>query len=365
MKWQIILSGLRARPVRTGVTILAVSLQVALILVIVGLTTGTANEIGKRVAGVGADIMFQPAGADVLLAANSATLKVSYGAQIAEKENVAAVAPVLVKISTNPLVNISGIEPASFDAVSGGFTYISGKIFSAPDEIVIDDIFAKDHNLSVGDRIDLLQHSLKVTGIVENGKLTRVFMGLSALQEINSTPDTTSLFFIKLKDASDIDGSIKKLKESYPGYELRNVPEYTKLMNGTAIPGFDAFNAVVVFVALCIGILVIFLSMYTTIMERTREIGILRSLGASKFFIVTLIMKESILLCMIGVVLGTVGSFLIMNGARSFFPTLAFLISYKWIINAALSALVSGVVGSLHPSLKAASQDPIEAFAYE
>ena len=58
-------------------------------------------------------------------------------------------------------------------------------------------------------------------------------------------------------------------------------------------------------------------------------------------------MKESILLCMIGVVLGTVGSFLIMNGARSFFPTLAFLISYKWIINAALSALVSGVVGSV------------------
>jgi putative ABC transport system permease protein len=365
MKWQIIFSGLRARPVRTGVTILAVSLQVALILVIVGLTTGTANEIGKRVAGVGADIMFQPAGADVLLAANSATLKVAYGAQIAEKENVQSVAPVLVKISTSPLVNISGIEPTSFDAVSGGLVYKSGRVFSEPGEIVIDDIFAKDRQLAVGDSVELLQHSFKVSGIVENGKLTRVFMALKELQEINSTPGMTSLFFIKLKDATDIDGSIKKLKASYPGYELRNVPEYARLMNGTAIPGFDAFNAVVVFVALCIGIMVIFLSMYTTIMERTREIGILRSLGASKLFIVTLIMKESILLCLLGVVLGTIGSFLIIDGAKSFFPTLAFLISYKWMINAALSALVSGVVGSLHPSLKAASQDPVEAFAYE
>ena len=365
MKWQIIFSGLRARPVRTGVTILAVSLQVALILVIVGLTTGTANEIGKRVAGVGADIMFQPEGADVLLAANSATLKVSYGAQIAEKENIQSVAPVLVKISTSPLVNISGIEPASFDAVSGGFTYISGKIFSKPDEIVIDDIFAKDRKLAVGDTVELLKHSFKVSGIVENGKLTRVFMGLNELQEINSSPNMTSLFFIKLKDASNIDASIEKLKQSYPGYEVRNVPEYAKLMNGTAIPGFDAFNAVVVFVALCIGIMVIFLSMYTTVMERTREIGILRSLGASKFFIVTLIMKESILLCLLGVVLGIFGSSVIIHVAKSFFPTLAFLRSYEWMVNAALSALVSGVIGSLHPSLKAASQDPVEAFAYE
>lgn len=365
MKWQIIFSGLRARPVRTGVTIMAVSLQVALILVIVGLTTGTANEIGKRIAGVGADIMFQPPGADVLLAANGATLKETYGPQIAEKEGIQSVAPVHVKISTSPLVNIFGIDPRSFDEVSGGFVYLDGKVFSDPDEIVIDDIFAKDKNLKVGDTIELLKHTFKVSGIVQNGKGSRVFMGLKAAQDLNDTPGRVTVFFIKLKDSSNIDGAIEKLKEAFPGYELRNVPEYEKLMNGTAIPGFDAFNAVVVFVALCIGIMVIFLSMYTTIMERTREIGILRSLGASKMFIVTLIMKESVLLCVLGVILGTIGSYFIVNGAKSIFPTLAFLISYKWMINAAISALVSGVVGSLHPALKAASQDPVEAFAYE
>jgi len=359
------MSGLKARPVRTGVTILAVSLQVALILIIVGLTTGTANEIGTRIADVGADIMFQPAGADVLLAANGATLKVSYGTQLAAEENVQSVAPVLVKINTAPLVNVMGIEPKSFDAVSGGFVYKSGGIFSEPNEIIVDDIFARDRKLAVGDSVVLLQHSFKVSGIFQNGKLSRVFVGINAMQEIDSRPGMASLFFIKLKDASNIDGSVEKLKIAYPGYELRNVPEYAKLMNGTAIPGFDAFNAVVVFVALCIGILVIFLSMYTTIMERTREIGILRSLGASKMFIVMLIMKESVFLCLLGVILGIIGSFLIVNGAKAVFPTLAFLISYKWIVYAAISALVSGVVGSLHPSLKAASQDPVEAFAYE
>jgi putative ABC transport system permease protein len=136
-------------------------------------------------------------------------------------------------------------------------------------------------------------------------------------------------------------------------------------MNGANIPGLDAVNEVIVFVALCIGVLVIFLSMYTTIMERTREIGILRSLGASKVFIVTLIMKEALLICLVGILLGMAGSFVISHMARAYFPTLVFLISNKWKFVAALSALMSGVIGSLHPALKASGQDPVEAFAYE
>jgi putative ABC transport system permease protein len=365
MKWQIIFSGLRARPVRTGVTIMAVALQVTLILVIVGLTTGIVNEIGKRVSGVGADILFQPSGADVFLAVSTASLQEKFAPLIAEKEGIQSVSPVLIKLSTSPFMNIFGIDPESFDKVSGGFEYQSGGVFSKPDEIVVDDIFAKDKRLSVGSTIELLNHPLKVSGIVTNGKGARVFMGLHALQEINDNPGKVTVFFIKLKDNHDIDGAIQKLKTDFKGYELRNLPEYTQLMNGASIPYFNAFNAVVVFVSLCIGILVIFLSMYTTIMERTREIGILRSLGASKMFIVTLIMKESLLLCVIGIVLGTIASEFIVYGAKSFYPTLSFLRSYEWMVNAAISALVSGVVGSLHPALKAASQDPVEAFAYE
>jgi len=236
MKWQIILSGLRARPVRTGVTIMAVSLQVALILVIVGLTTGTANEIGKRIAGVGADIMFQAPGADVLLAANGANLKEKFATELAAKEGIQRVAPVLVKISTAPLVNIFGIDPESFNEVSGGLVYLDGKVFSEPDEIVIDDIFSRDKKLKVGDSIELIKHKFKVSGIVQNGKGSRVFMGLEAAQDLNNSPNMVSVFFIKLKDSRNINAAIEKLSADFPGYELRNVPEYAALMNGASIP---------------------------------------------------------------------------------------------------------------------------------
>ncbi|PYS53614.1 MAG: ABC transporter permease, partial [Acidobacteria bacterium] len=107
------------------------------------------------------------------------------------------------------------------------------------------------------------------------------------------------------------------------------------------------------------------LSMYTTITERTREIGILRSLGASKQFIVRLIFQESAVVCLIGVVIGIGASFLIGRLVTVVFPTLTVLITDGWIARASAFALLSGIIGSLYPSLKAATQDPVEALAYE
>src|SRR5262249_53991569 len=127
----------------------------------------------------------------------------------------------------------------------------------------------------------------------------------------------------------------------------------------------DAFIETVVFVAVCIGVLVIFLSMYTTITERTREIGILRSLGASKQFIIGLIFQESAIVCLIGIAIGIGISFGISRLVQWIFPTLSIIITPGWVLKAAVFALLSGVIGSLYPSLKAAAQDPIEALAYE
>src|SRR5688572_33508324 len=95
MNGQMILAGLKARPVRTTVSILAVALEVTLILVVVGLTTGISNETGKRIEGVGADIMFQPPNSSILLAMNTATMPATVGDKLAEVEGVKAVAPIL------------------------------------------------------------------------------------------------------------------------------------------------------------------------------------------------------------------------------------------------------------------------------
>jgi putative ABC transport system permease protein len=150
-----------------------------------------------------------------------------------------------------------------------------------------------------------------------------------------------------------------------PTYPVRNVKEYASLMMSTSMPALDAFIQTVVFVAVCIGVLVIFLSMYTTITERTREIGILRSLGASKRFIVSLIFQESVVVCIFGVIVGLAMSYVISHLVKEVYATLVIIITPAWMVRASLFAILSGIIGSLYPSMKAAAQDPIEALAYE
>ena len=170
---------------------------------------------------------------------------------------------------------------------------------------------------------------------------------------------------MKISDPEQVNAVIERMSKVFPTYGLRPLREYAKLMMSTSMPALDAFIETVVFVALCIGVLVIFLSMYTTITERTREIGILRSLGASKQFIVSLIFQESALICFLGIIIGIGSSLLLGRGVRLVFPTLIVDITLGWIGKAAGFALLSGIIGSLYPSIKAAGQDPVEALAYE
>lgn len=367
MNKQIITAGLAARPVRTTVSILAVALEVTLILVIIGLTNGISSETGKRIEGVGADIMFQPPNSSIILALNNSTMPVSLGDKIRELDGVKAVSAVqtLVNSQGSGLEVIYGIEPEQFKEVSGGFIWHRGSLFSKPNEVVVDDLYAKAKQADVGDTVDLLNQKFKVAGIVEHGKGARIFMSLKAAQDLTGSLNRASLFFVKLHNPDQVNAAIGRMGQVFPTYAARPLREYASLMTSTSMPALDAFIETVVFVAVCIGVLVIFLSMYTTITERTREIGILRSLGASKQFIIGLIFQESAIVCLVGIVIGIGISFGIAELVQWIFPTLIVLITPGWVLKAAVFALLSGVIGSLYPSLKAAAQDPIEALAYE
>ena len=351
---------------RTGVSIVAVATEVALILLIVGLVVGISTETGERTAGVGADIMFQPPGASVFLGLNSSVMPVEVGELIAGVDGVEAVAPIVTQFNTQGGFDVVyGIEPQSFDAVSGGFRFIEGRMFQSPEEIVIDDLYAEAKGLGVGDGLVLLNHSFTVAGVVDNGKGARLYLDLAAAQEMSGNPGNVSLFFVRLDDADAVYAMQETLEERFLTYHAVPMRDLVSIMANTSLPALDAFLTLVVAVAVTIGALVIFLSMYTTISERTREIGILRSMGASKGFVVALVLQETVWLCLAGVVLGLAASFAIVAAVPSFFPTLQLMITGEWIVRAGLLAVASGLVGAVYPSIRAAAQDPVEALAYE
>jgi len=259
---------------------------------------------------------------------------------------------------------VYGIDPDKFNAVTGGFIFIKGRMFQGFNEIVVDDWFAESKNVDVGGEVEMLNNKFKVAGIVENGKGARVFMSLATAGNLTGT-DRVAMFLVKINDSKQVQTVIDRIGTAFPTYQARPIKEWASMMTNTKMPALDAFIDTVVFVAVVIGVLVIFLSMYTTITERTREIGILRSLGASKRFIVTLIFQESFVVSLIGVVLGIGSSFIIAKSVKIVFPTLVVMITNDWIVKASMFAVLSGIIGSLYPSFKAAAQDPVEALAYE
>jgi putative ABC transport system permease protein len=104
--------------------------------------------------------------------------------------------------------------------------------------------------------------------------------------------------------------------------------------------------------------------MYTAVMERTREIGILKSLGASKIYIVDVILRETVLLALGGIVVGIVFSLAARVGIDSR-STLRVVVTGGWILKATAIAIVGAILGALYPAYKAAQKDPIDALAYE
>ncbi len=209
MNKQMIIAGLKARPVRTTVSILAVALEVILILVVVGLTSGISDETGRRTEGVGADILLQPPNSSLFLALSNTTMPIVLRERLRELPGIKAIAPVQTLVNSSAgLEIIYGIEPDTFNAVSNGFIWHKGRLFNAPDEVVVDDIYAKAKGVTVRDTVELVNHKFKVSGVVEHGKGARLFISLKTAQEMTGQTGKASLFFIKLTDPDRVETAI-------------------------------------------------------------------------------------------------------------------------------------------------------------
>jgi putative ABC transport system permease protein len=144
-----------------------------------------------------------------------------------------------------------------------------------------------------------------------------------------------------------------------------SMASYLAMVTTSNYPGLSTFINVVVGISVFVGFLAILQTMYTAVMERTREIGILKSMGASKFYIVNVVLRETILLALGGIVLGILVSMAARAGLTHKFPLLQVVVDSGWIVRATLIAIVGAVAGALYPAFKAAQKDPIDALAYE
>jgi putative ABC transport system permease protein len=261
---------------------------------------------------------------------------------------------------------ITGIDMATFDGMTGGFNYIAGGPLRGPDDILVDRYYADQHHLAVGQHLTLLNHDWHLAGIVEPGKLARLAVPITTLQTLDAATGKVGQIYVKVDNPADVDAVVDELRQLLPAYGVNSMAEWMAWYSPQNIPALQAFTVVVVAIGVVIGIAVVALSMYMAVLQRTREIGILKALGASNGFILSVILVEALLIGLGGTILGIGFSFGAQWLIATFVPaSFQMAIAYSWWPRTLLIIEATAALGAMYPGLSAARHDAIEALAYE
>jgi putative ABC transport system permease protein len=365
---KLIFANLLHRPVRSIISVLAVAIEVIMILSIAGVFMGMLNDTKQRQNGIGADLMMRPPNASSMVGVSGAPMPVKFAEVVRKLPHVAVVSPVNQKFVTSGKIEvIFGIDYPSFDALKP-FVYVSGGRFQGPNDAIVDDLFAGSGNgHHVGDTIAVMNHPFRISGIVEHGKGARKLVPLDTMDQIDVAEGKASIFYIKCDDPANDNAVIQEIHAVHglDDYPVETVDEWLAEMTPDKLPGFNIALDVVTFIAVVVGFLAIFQSMYTAVLERTREIGILKSMGASKLTIVDVVLRETAAMALAGVLLGIAGTFGVQFLMTHMFPMQHFEITGMWVAKGASIAFMGAMCGALYPAWMGARKDPIDALAYE
>ena len=366
---QLVLANLVHRPIRTLISVVAIAVEVTLILVIVGLSIGMLNDSRERQAGIGADVIVQPPGSSFLAGITGAPVSVKVADVIRKLPHVAVVSPVVMQMNTAGAVEvIYGIDLRSFEGLAGPFHYLEGGPFTGPDTVLVDNYFAEANHVHVGDTLTILNHEVKIAGVVEQGRGARKFLPIETLQNWIGAQGKASVFYLKLDDPKNAAAVVNEIK-SVPGmqtYKVLSMREYLSLFTagepagvkdlhrgGDRGSGGDRVHRD----------FPVHVHGHHGTHARDRDPEIVGGVEA--------VHREH----------GAAGddpagdrrgrswelrvSYAVSHAILARFPTLRVVIQSSWVGYAAIIAIVGAILGALYPSYKAAQKDPIDALAYE
>ncbi len=356
------------RPARTVVSIIGIGIGILLIIATVGLANGSLRERAQREANIGAEIMFRASGSAGLSGSDTLRLPVSMEADIEKVEGVAAAVPVAQTsvAATDGLTGSRIVDGVSFDkyAAIAGLQITSGRKFvEGRDELMCDTAWLARRKEKLGGTISIYERNFEIVGTYEPSAGARIKIPLSTMQKQLGAEGKVSAFLVKVKDGFTPETVGNNLHTKFPDNQIVLTSELEELyMQG--IPALNVFLNVVIGVAGAISGLIILLTMYTTVTERTRQIGVMKSLGMSKTRIAWTIVQEALMISLGGILFGilaTVG----LKYAFAKWTTLTISLDPQVIATIVIVGLISGTIGALYPGLRAARLDAVEALNYD
>jgi putative ABC transport system permease protein len=363
----LVTANIRQRPVRSLVSVAGVALGVALVMLFTGLARGMSDDLQKRSANLRAEIIFTRKGSMDSLTSSPANLSTKYVERLQEIEGVEMAVPSIRYISQGGrgfgFEQVEGVDWTLF-AKMNEMRLVEGHAPEANDEVLIDETKARNGNLSVGSVVSLFgQKPYRVAGIYAPESGPRVKMSLAAMQDAIEAPGKCTWILVKCRNTDEQVEVAQRIDRELPGNKIQLTRDVTINIE-KRIPYLGVFLRVLVGLSAVVSALVVMLAMYTTITERTREIGILKAMGASRGYIIGVIEKEAILISGLGLVFGFIIAFVAGLLIHRFYG-LFFEYGWRWALTAALIGMSGGALGALYPAVRAANLDAVSALAYE
>jgi putative ABC transport system permease protein len=351
---------------RSLLSFLLIGVPVTLILALVGLTHGMQQDSERRARGTGADIMIRGTNAASAVSFSAASLPEKMQDFLGTQPHVRLTMGVVEHPIELPL-RVTGVDIDQLNRMSGGIRYLEGGPFGSSKDMVVDKYYAAQRHIHVGDVITVMNTPWRISGVIEGGMLSHILVPIKTLQDLDASTGKLSYVYLKLDNPANTDSVKQYLKQKLgPEYPIWPMEDLESILSINNIQGVREFTFVVVAIGVVIGFAVVCLSMYMAVLQRTREIGILKSMGGSNGFILRIILIEAVILGVGGTILGIIMSFGAYWLIRTLVPaSIPMVIVPSWWPIAGTVTLIGALGGALYPGLSAARHDPIEALAYE
>ncbi len=360
----VVIRGLMRRPVRTGLTLLGISIGIAAVVALVGISRGFETSWASGMKTRGTDIVVSSMG-------NALTPKPFDAAvqkRIAALPNVAATCGLLVELM--------GVESSDMMIVSardwGGFSWKNLKIIAgrmphdgAEKAVVLGKTAAEILKKKPGDKLQLENDELDVVGIVDGGAVVEdgsIILALEQLQEISGTQGKINIIDLRVTPGST-EAERTRLKQAITEIipEARAVVASEHIRNSQAYRMINAMSWGTSLLAVLVGILGVMNTMLMTVFERKQEICILLAIGWKRRRIVNMILLESALLGLfggiVGVVIGIIGVKL-LQATPAIRGMLEPDLNIMLLLSSVGIAVVVGVLSGLYPAWRSSRLTP-------
>jgi ABC-type antimicrobial peptide transport system permease subunit len=354
------------RRTRTALTLLSIGVSIAAVIVLGGLAEGMLGAFMVMMTDSQTDLFAAQADVDMDFSA----IDERVGARIAARSDVDAVSGMFwTGASTDemPMLIVYGYHPREF--AIRRYRIIEGQPLEGRRQILVGRMAAENMGVEVGDTFRLLESNFRVVGIYETGQAFEdagVIIGLREAQSITGKSRQVQFYLISLRDPEQVETVKAELEANFPDIDFSLTSELGETTSDFRV--LQAMADQISFLAVFIGAVGMLNTMLMSVLERTREIGVLRSLGWRRRRVLGMILQESLVLGAVGGICGIplglglgglIGSAGIWGGAIE--P----IYTSQTFVHAIVVAAVAGVIGGLYPAWRATRMRPVEALRYE